>query len=91
MSTALHPDLARITERIRTRSANSRRQYLDMINSMRTQGKLERSQLSCTNLAHAAAAMPPAIKIELQQERAPNLAIVSAYKGSSQKTENKAR
>ena len=79
MSTALHPDLARITERIRTRSANSRRQYLDMIDSMRTQGKLERSQLSCTNLAHAAAAMPQAVKIELQQERAPNLAIVSAY------------
>ena len=79
MSSALHPDLVRITERIRVRSAHSRRQYLDMIASMRLQGKRERSQLSCTNLAHAAAAMPPAIKIELQQERAPNLAIVSAY------------
>lgn len=79
MSSALHPDLLRITERIRVRSAHSRRQYLDMITSMRLQGKRERSQLSCTNLAHAAAAMPQAIKIELQQAYAPNLAIVSAY------------
>ena len=79
MSSALHPDLVRITERIRMRSAHSRRQYLDMIASMRLQGKRERSQLSCTNLAHAAAAMPQAIKIELQQAYAPNLAIVSAY------------
>ena len=79
MSSALHPDLVRITERIRVRSAHSRRQYLDMIASMRLQGKRERSQLSCTNLAHAAAAMPQAIKIELQQAYAPNLAIVSAY------------
>ena len=79
MSSALHPDLLRITERIRVRSAHSRRQYLDMIASMRLQGKRERSQLSCTNLAHAAAAMPQAIKIELQQAYAPNLAIVSAY------------
>ena len=79
MSSALHPDLLRITERIRVRSAHSRRHYLDMIASMRLQGKRERSQLSCTNLAHAAAAMPQAIKIELQQAYAPNLAIVSAY------------
>ena len=79
MSSALHPDLLRITERIRMRSAHSRRQYLDMIARMRLQGKRERSQLSCTNLAHAAAAMPQAIKIELQQAYAPNLAIVSAY------------
>ena len=79
MSSALHPDLLRITERIRVRSAHSRRQYLDMIANMRLQGKRERSQLSCTNLAHAAAAMPQAIKIELQQAYAPNLAIVSAY------------
>ena len=79
MSSALHPDLLRITERIPVRSAHSRRQYLDMIASMRRQGKRERSQLSCTNLAHAAAAMPQAIKIELQQAYAPNLAIVSAY------------
>ena len=79
MSSALHPDLVRITERIRVRSAHSRRQYLDMLASMRLQGKRERSQLSCTNLAHAAAAMPQAIKIELQQAYAPNLAIVSAY------------
>ena len=79
MSSALHPDLLRITERIRMRSTHSRRQYLDMIARMRLQGKRERSQLSCTNLAHAAAAMPQAIKIELQQAYAPNLAIVSAY------------
>ena len=79
MSSALHPDLLRITERIRVRSAHSRRQYLDMIASMRLQGKRERSQLSCTNLAHAAAAMPNTIKIELHQASAANLAIVSAY------------
>ena len=79
MSPNLHPDLARVTERIRMRSAHSRQQYLDMLASMRLQGKRERSQLSCTNLAHATAAMPNAIKIELHQASAANLAIVSAY------------
>ena len=79
MSPKLHPNLALVTERIRTRSAQSRQQYLDMLEGMRLQGKRERSQLSCTNLAHAAAAMPNAIKIELHQASAANLAIVSAY------------
>ena len=67
MSPKLHPNLALVTERIRTRSAQSRQQYLDMLEGMRLQGKRERSQLSCTNLAHAAAAMPNTIKIELHQ------------------------
>ena len=75
----LNPDLLRITERIRQRSESSRKAYLDMIDSMRRQGKLERTQLSCTNLAHAFAAMPNVMKIQLQQDVQPNLAIVSAY------------
>ena len=40
---------------------------------------MERSQLSCTNLAHAFAAMPDGIKIHLKEEHRPNLAIVSSY------------
>ena len=35
--------------------------------------------MGCTNLAHAFAAAPHAVKIELQQEKTPNLGIVSAY------------
>lgn len=77
---SLDPRLLHITQRIQERSRDSRQQYLDMIRSMRLEhGKLERSQLSCTNLAHAFAAMPNTMKIELKQESAPNLAIVSAY------------
>ena len=75
----LHPILAAITQRIIERSRPTRAAYLDRIRAAHHAGRLERSQLGCTNLAHAFAAAPHAVKIELQQEKTPNLGIVSAY------------
>ena len=75
----LHPTLAAITQRIIERSRPTRAAYLDRIRAAHHAGRLERSQLGCTNLAHAFAAAPHAVKIELQQEKTPNLGIVSAY------------
>ncbi len=54
-----HPVLERVTARIVSRSAASRQAYLDRTRAMAGQ-KVERAQLSCTNLAHAVAAMPDA-------------------------------
>ncbi|UIF91610.1 phosphogluconate dehydratase [Cupriavidus sp. UYPR2.512] len=73
-----HPVLERVTARIVSRSAASRQAYLDRTRAMAGQ-KVERAQLSCTNLAHAVAAMPDAAKIRLKADERPNLAIVSAY------------
>ncbi len=73
-----HPVLDRVTARIVARSAASRQVYLDRTRAMAGQ-KVERAQLSCTNLAHGMAAMPDAAKVRLQAQERPNLAIVSAY------------
>ena len=75
----LHPTLAAVTQRIIERSRPTRAAYLERIRAASLTGRLERSQLGCTNLAHAFAAAPHAVKIELQQEKTPNLGIVSAY------------
>ena len=75
----LHPILAAVTQRIIERSRPTRAAYLERIRAAHHAGRLERSQLGCTNLAHAFAAAPHAVKIELQQEKTPNLGIVSAY------------
>lgn len=75
----IHPTLAAVTERIVERSKATRTAYLERIRAARQSGRMERNQLGCTNLAHGMAAMPKTIKIEMQQESIPNLAIVSAY------------
>ena len=77
--TPLHPTLAAVTERIIERSRATRQAYLARIRAAHHEGRLERSQLGCTNLAHAFAAAPSAIKIELKQAKTPNFGIVSAY------------
>lgn len=76
---ALHSTLSAVTERIVNRSRATRAAYLDRLRAAVHQGRVERSQLSCTNLAHAFAAMPDGIKIHLKEEHRPNLAIVSSY------------
>ena len=77
--TPLHPTLAAVTQRIIERSRATRQAYLARIRAAHHEGRLERSQLGCTNLAHAFAAAPSAIKIELKQAKTPNFGIVSAY------------
>ncbi|RLK31083.1 phosphogluconate dehydratase [Cupriavidus plantarum] len=73
-----HPVLERVTARIVARSAATRQAYLARTRAMAGQ-KVERANLSCTNLAHAVAAMPDEAKIRLKAQERPNLAIVSAY------------
>ncbi|WP_026349994.1 phosphogluconate dehydratase [Bordetella sp. FB-8] len=75
---ALHPVLAAVTDRIVERSRGTRAAYLARHRAAYRQ-KVERSQLGCTNLAHAFAAMPAQDKILLKEASRPNLAIVSAY------------
>jgi phosphogluconate dehydratase len=80
-SQPLHPVLAAVTQRIVERSRLRRLAYLERIRGARG-SKVERSQLSCTNLAHAIAAAPAPARILLQEitpQSRPNLAIVSAY------------
>ena len=74
----LHPELLRITERIRQRSATTRQAYLAMIDSARRPGAY-RAGMGCANMAHAFAAMPASDKLVLNQERQPNLGVVTAY------------
>ena len=77
----LHPVVAEVTQRVLARSADARAAYLGHLRAG-FGTRVQRGQLSCTNLAHAMAAMPrPAKRMlaQLQEQAAPNLAIVSAY------------
>ncbi|MGA0612399.1 phosphogluconate dehydratase [Caldimonas sp. KR1-144] len=74
----LNPVLARVTARIASRSAGTRGAYLERLARARRDGTA-RGRVSCTNLAHAMAASPAADKLAIREQRAPNLAIVSAY------------
>jgi phosphogluconate dehydratase len=73
----LHPAIARVTDRIRTRSRDARAAYLDRVARARDAGTA-RAHLSCGNQAHAYAAMG-ADKDALVAGRAPNLGVVTAY------------
>jgi phosphogluconate dehydratase len=68
--------VAEVTARIRARSAPLRAAYLAR---MQPPQGAARGQLSCTNLAHGAAASGGEDKAALRAMRWPNLAIVSAY------------
>jgi phosphogluconate dehydratase len=75
---ALNPTVARITDKIRARSQQSREHYLRHVARARLTGA-SRERVSCTNLAHAIAAEAPEDKLVLREVRAPNIGIVSAY------------
>ncbi len=72
----LNPTLAKVTDRIRSRSEQTRADYLARIARAAEEGP-RRAHLSCGNQAHAYAAMPD--KLELATTRKPNLGIVTAY------------
>ena len=76
-SSALHPRIREITQRIIERSATSRGEYLAHMQAARARGPA-RGQLSCTNLAHGFAASGPD-KIALRGLQRANIAIVTAY------------
>ena len=78
MKTSLKREVVQVTERIRARSAHTRRDYLLRIEAAHRGGTARRS-LSCTNLAHGFAASDATDKNALRQGRWPNIAILSAY------------
>jgi len=74
----LHPVLARVTERIRRRSAALRGEYLQRLDAAagRERGA---DRMGCANVAHAFAALPGQDKFRVVAERVPNLGIVTSY------------
>ena len=74
----MKPAVAEVTERIRARSAATRSAYLARVEAaiQRPRGA---DRMGCANVAHAFAALPGHDKLRIVAERAPNLAVVTAY------------
>jgi phosphogluconate dehydratase len=74
----MKPAIVQVTARIVERSRATRSAYLARVRALasRTRGA---DRLGCANVAHAFAALPGADKFRVVAERAPNLAIVTAY------------
>jgi phosphogluconate dehydratase len=70
--------LQAVTERIRERSAASRDRYLGGLDKLAGR-KRGVERMGCANVAHAVAAMPANDKLRIVAEKAPNLAVVTAY------------
>ena len=77
-STPLNATLAAVTARIEQRSATSRQAYLAILARAKKPGPY-RGGMGCANAAHAYAAMPINDKLVLQQERQPNVGVITAY------------
>ena len=75
---ALHPVVCDVTERIRVRSAETRRRYLERI-GWAARRRPARLELGCANLAHGFAACESSAKDDLRGTVKPNVAIVSSY------------
>ena len=74
----LNDTVARITDRIRKKSARTRSAYLKQMRAAASEGP-RRSSVSCGNLAHAAAACSVADKKALAKGDGSNIGIVTAY------------
>ena len=74
----MKPAIAEVTARIRERSVATRRAYLEGVDAAvaRPRGS---ERLGCANVAHAFAALPSIDKFRVVAQRAPNIAVVSAY------------
>ena len=75
----LHSRIIEITNRIRERSFNSRNKYLRNIKLMEENIDTNRGSISCSNMAHAAAAAPSGDKESILMDYKPNIGIVSSY------------
>ena len=64
----VHSTVAGVTARVIQRSAPYRAAYLSRLEAARRAG-VQRSSLSCTNLAHGFAAFPAGDKLKLKQAR----------------------
>jgi phosphogluconate dehydratase len=74
---SLHPDVAKVTDRIIERSRPHRQAYLDLIARERDKG-VDRPRLACGNLAHGFAAAGED-KTQIRDGKAMNIGIVTAY------------
>jgi phosphogluconate dehydratase len=74
----LNPTVEKITERIRERSAKTRKSYLQRLYAM-AQRPRGVDRMGCANVAHSFAAMPAEDKFKVVAERAPNIGIITAY------------
>lgn len=77
-SPSLDPTVARVTERIRQRSAERRALYEQRMESQHRRG-VHRGELSCGNLAHGFAACGSEDKNQLKLMNSANLGIISSY------------
>ncbi len=75
----LHPTILNVTKRIIERSKLTRQNYLNNIQAMERDIDNDRSQVSCSNMAHAAAAAPIDEQFSILMNSKPNIGIVSAY------------
>ncbi len=77
----LHSRLSEVTDRIRQRSRDARAAYLDQLEEMLAHQDSDRRQVSCSNMAHVAAAAGDDQGDILSQAGPlkPNIAIVTAY------------
>ena len=74
----LNDSLKRVTDRIAERSLKTRAAYLKQMRAAASEGP-HRTNVSCGNLAHAAAACPADAKKRLAKGDGPNIGIVTAY------------
>ena len=79
--TQLHDRIAEVQERIRQRSVASRTAYLEDIAAMRQSPDSDRRQVSCSNMAHAAAGAgsDQAEILGISGDLKPNIGIITAY------------
>ena len=75
----LHQKIIEVTKRIGKRSLSSRQKYLNNITSMEQNNDTDRNFVSCSNMAHAAAAAPSDEKTSILMNTKPNIGIVSSY------------
>lgn len=75
----LHQKIIEVTKRIAKRSLISRQKYLNNITSMEQDNDTDRNFVSCSNMAHAAAAAPSDEKNSILMNTKPNIGIVSSY------------
>ena len=75
----LHPKIIEVTKRIAKRSLSSKHKYLNNITSMEHDNDTDRNFVSCSNMAHAAAAAPSDEKNSILMNTKPNIGIVSSY------------
>jgi phosphogluconate dehydratase len=74
----LHSVIAAVTGRIRQRSQPTRSAYLERLAQAATRSP-GAERLGCANVAHAFAALPANDKLRVVSQRAPHIAIVTAY------------